>query len=117
MNKYWRQALYNKFYNINKTTDCNKFFYYLKTIIRYYKNTQMLVTLSALNNIIAHRLLNIYCEVLSDSYYYQMTNNFEKLLEQEDKENTIKIKTPIFVVIKMHIKLTSFLKNSTLSAK
>ena len=53
----------------------------------------------------------------SDYYRHQTTNNFEKLLEQEDAENTSKIATPILLTIGMHIGSTSLLEVGSPNAK
>lgn len=74
--KYWGQALYNWFYNIDKALGSNKFFCCLGTIIKQYKYTWMLVALQAFNNIIAYKLPTSCCEVLSDSYHHQIINDF-----------------------------------------
>lgn len=47
-----------------------------------------------------------------DQYCHQNTNNFEKLLEQEDAKNILKIATPIFLTIGMHIRPTKLLEVS-----
>ena len=46
----------------------------------------------------------------SDHYRHQTTNNFEKLLEQEDGKNTLKVNIPILLTIGMHIRPTRFLE-------
>ena len=43
--KYWGQALYNWFSNIDKALGSDKFFCYLGTVVKQYKNSQMLVAL------------------------------------------------------------------------
>lgn len=48
--------------------------------------------------------------MLLDHYQHQTTNNFEKLLEQEDEKNTSKVTTPIFLTIGMHIRPTRLLE-------
>ncbi len=73
----------------------------------------MLIAIRALNNIIAHRLLIAHHGVPSDSYCHQTTNDFEKLLDLEGKENTLMITDPIFLVIHMHIGPTRFLEDDT----
>ncbi len=55
--------------------------------------------------------------MLSDYYQHQTTNNFEKLLKQEDVENTSKVATPIFLTIGMYIRLTRFLEVSPPNAE
>lgn len=45
INKHWGQSLYNWFYNIDNALGSNKFFHYLKTVVRQYKHTKMLVAL------------------------------------------------------------------------
>ena len=70
----------------------------------------MLVAFRALNNIIAHRLLAACHGVPSDHYRHQTTNDFEKLLEQEDAKNISKVATPILLTIGMHIGPTRLLE-------
>ncbi len=70
----------------------------------------MLIAIQVLNNITTHRLLTSYCWVLLDYYYYQNTNNFEKILEQKDTENTLKMAIPICLTIGMYIGLTRLLE-------
>ena len=70
----------------------------------------MLVAFWALNNLTAHRLFNANRRVLSDHYRRQITNDFEKLLEQEDAKNILKVATPILPMIDMHIRPTSLLE-------
>lgn len=77
----------------------------------------MLVAFQALNNIIAHRLLIFCYGVSSDSYCYQSTNNFEKLLDQEGKKNFLIITAPIFLVFCMHIRPTRLLEDGTPNAE
>lgn len=43
--KYWRQAFYNWFYNIDQALGSDKFFRCLKTIVRQYKRLRVLVLL------------------------------------------------------------------------
>lgn len=71
----------------------------------------MLIAFWTFNNIIVHRLLTIYCGVLSDSYRHQITNKFEKLLDYKDKENTLMIIAPIFLILHIYIRPTRLLKD------
>ena len=80
------------------------FFCSLKTIIKHYKNIQIFIAFLTLNKIITHELFDAYCRVISDSYWYQIINNFKELIEQKDKKNNTKIATLIFLVIKMYIR-------------
>ncbi len=77
----------------------------------------MLVAIRALNNITAHRLLTACRGVPSDSYRHQTTNDFEKLLDLEGKENTSMIIAPIFLVFRMHIGPTRFLEDGAPNAE
>lgn len=77
----------------------------------------MLIALWGLNNIIAHRLLTTCCKVPSDSYHYQTTNNFEKLLALKDVENISMITAPIFLVFHIYIRPTRLLENGTSNAE
>lgn len=77
----------------------------------------MLVVLQTLNNITAYRLLTTYRKVSLDSYCYQTTNNFKKVLDQEDIENTLIIITSIFLVICMYIGLTRLLEHGVFNTK
>ena len=52
-----------------------------------------------------------------DSYRYQTTNNFEKLLDQKGMENIMIITTSIFLVFCMYIRPTRFLKDGAPNAK
>ena len=70
----------------------------------------MLVAFWAFNNITAHTLLSSCREVPLKHYRHQTTNNFEKLLEQKNAKNTLKVAIPIFLTIRMHIGLTRLLK-------
>lgn len=63
----------------------------------------MLVAIQTLNNITSHKLLTARCGILSEHYQHQNTNDLEKLLEQEDVENTSKVALPIFLTIGMYI--------------
>lgn len=63
----------------------------------------MLITIRALNNITAHKLLYFYYIVLFDNDHYQTMNNFNMLIVQKDHKNIFLITTLIFVVIRMHI--------------
>ena len=110
--KYWGQVFYNWFYNISKALGFNTFFCCLGMIVRQYKHLRILVIFQTFNNIIAHRLLTTCCGVLSDHYCYKTTNNFEKLLEQKDAKNTLKLATPILLTICMHIGPTRLLEVS-----
>lgn len=70
-----------------------------------------------LNNITAYRLLTAHCEVSSDSYYCQTTNNFEKLLDLGGTENTSMITSPILLILHIYIGPTRFFKDGALNAK
>ena len=72
----------------------------------------MLIAIQALNNIITHRLLIACCGVPSNSYHHQTTKNFEKLLDQESIEKTLKITISILLIFRMNIGLTRLLKDS-----
>ena len=95
----------------------DRFLCCLGIVVRQYKNSQMLVAIRALNNITAHKLFIDCCGMLSDSYYHQTTNNFKKLLNQQDMENTLIITVPILMVLRMHIGLTRLLENDASNAK
>lgn len=77
----------------------------------------MLAIFQTLNNITSHRLLIIGHGVLSESYYYQTTKNFEKLLHQERDKNTLMITTLIFLVFYMHIEPIRLLEDNAPIAK
>ncbi len=77
----------------------------------------MLVVIWVLNNIIAYRLPTACRGVPSENYPYQTTNDFEKLLDLENVENTTMITAPILLVFRMHIGPTKFLENGTLNAE
>ncbi len=115
--QYWGRALYDRFENIDKALGSDKFFHRLGTVVRRYKSRQMLVAIQALNNIIAHRLLTARRGSPSDSYRYQTTNDFEKLLNLEDKKNTSMITVQILLVLRMHIGPTRFLEVGAPNAK
>lgn len=72
----------------------------------------MLIAIWVFNNITAHRLLITYYRMSSDSYCYQITNDFEKLLDLKSKKNTLMITALIFLIFYIHIRLTRFLKDS-----
>ncbi len=115
--QYWGQAVYDWFENINKVLDSDKFFCRLGTVVWQYKSRGMLVAIWALNNITAHRLLTACHGVPSDSCRHQTTNDFEKLLDLEGKENTLVIIAPIFLVLRMYIGPTRFLEDIAPNAK
>ncbi len=77
----------------------------------------MLVAIRALNNITAHSLLIARHRVPLDSYHPQTTNDFEKLLDLEGKENTSMITAPILLVLHMHIGPTRFLEDGAPNAE
>ena len=77
----------------------------------------MLVVFRALNNITAYWLLIARGRVPSDHYRHQTTNDFKKLLEQEDAENISKVATPILLTIGIHIGPTSLLEVGPSNAK
>ncbi len=72
----------------------------------------MIVAIWALNNITAYKLLTTCYGMSSDSYRHQTTNNFEKLLDLKDAENTSMITAPIFQILRMHIGPTRLLEDS-----
>ena len=94
----------------------NKYFCCLRTIIRRYKNTQMLIPFQALNNNIAYKIFYACYRILSNSFRHQTIGNYNKLIEQDSKENATKISTPIFLVIKIHIKTTRILEDGVATA-
>ena len=55
--------------------------------------------------------------MLLNHYRYQIINNFEKLLEQKNAENTLKMTTLIFLTICMHIGPIRHLEVGPLIAK
>ena len=108
--KYWGQAFYNRFYNINKVLESDKFFRRLGTIVRQYKCSRIFIAFQAFSNTTTHGLLTVCHGVLSDHYCHQATNDFKKLLEQKDAKNTLKVATPILLTIGIHIGPTRLLK-------
>ena len=76
----------------------------------------MLIAIRTFNNITAHKLFTAYCGGPLNSYHYQITNNFKKLLDQESAENTLMITALIFLVFRMHIGPTTLLKNGIFNA-
>lgn len=70
----------------------------------------MLIVLRTLNNITTHRLITAGHEVLLDHYRHETTNDFEKLLDQEDAKNISKVATPILLTIGLHIGPTRLLE-------
>ena len=53
----------------------------------------------------------------SDHYCHQTTNNLEKLFEQKDAKNILKVATSIFLTIGMHIRPTRLLEVGLLTAE
>ena len=45
ISKYWEQAFYNCFYNIDKSLGSDKYFCHLGTIVKQDKSVQMLIAL------------------------------------------------------------------------
>ena len=117
INKYWKQAFYNWFKNIDKVLSSNKFFCHLGIVVKQYKNRQLLIAIWFLNNITAYRLLTICCRVPSDSYCFQITYNFEKLLDQKGMKNISMITILILLIFCMHIGPTRFLEDGVPNAK
>lgn len=62
-------------------------------------------------------LFNAHVGIPSDYYYYQTTNNFKKLIGQEDVEIISPIIILILLAIRMHVQPTEFLENSTLNVE
>lgn len=62
-----------------------------------------------------HRLFNTCIEVLLDSFYYYITNNIEKFIDQEGKKNINSIISAILIAIRIYIRPTKFLKNAALN--
>lgn len=85
---------------------------YLETIVRRYNDAQILINFQTLNNIIAYKILHACRGIWLDNFWHQTIGNVDKLIEQKSKENTTKIATSIFLVIKMHIRPTRLLENS-----
>ena len=77
----------------------------------------MLVAFQALNNITAHRLLVTCCGMPSDHYHHNITNNFEKLLEEENAENISEVATLILLTIGVHIGPTRLLEVGLLNTE
>ena len=77
----------------------------------------MLIAFWVLNNITAYTLVTACCGVPLDYDRHQTTNNFEKLLKQEDTKNILKVVTPILLTIGMHIGLTRLLEVGLPNAK
>ncbi len=88
--QYWEQALYNWFENIDKALG---------------------------SDVTAYRLLTTCHGMSSDSYHHQSINNFEKLLDLENAENTSMIIAPILLVLHIHIGPTWFLEGGVPNAK
>lgn len=64
-----------------------------------------------------YRLFNACVEVLLDSFCYHTTKNIEKFIDQEGKENTNPISSPILIAICIHISPIKFLENKTPNIK
>lgn len=78
--------------------------------MRKYRDARKIIAIQAINNFTVHRLLNPRAGVMSDTFCYHTTNNWEKLIDQEDEENTASIATPILTTICMYIRSTRFLE-------
>lgn len=78
--------------------------------MRQYKGPCQVIAIWAINNFTAHKALNVCIRVFSDSYKYYMTNNFERLIEEEGSKITSIITTPILTTISIHIGLIGFVK-------
>ncbi len=115
--QYWGQALYDWFKNIDKALGSDKFFCRLGTVVWQYKSRWILIAIWALNNITTHKLLTACHEVPLDSYHHQTTNDFEKFLDLEGKENISMITASIFLVLHMHIEPTRFLEDDAPNAE
>lgn len=115
--KYWKQAYYNQFYNIEKALRSDKSFCCLETIVKEYKYLRMLITFWVFNSITAYTLLTAYWAVPLNHYCYQITNDFEKLLEQGNDKNISKLAISIFLTIDIHIGQTMLLKVSFPNSK
>lgn len=76
----------------------------------------MFIALWALNNITIHKILHTCCGILSDNFWHQTTNNFDKLFKEDDNKNTTKITIPILLVIKIYIGPTRLLEDCTITA-
>lgn len=77
----------------------------------------MIIILQIFKIIIVYKLFNICCGVLLNSYYYQIINNYEKLIDKINIKNIFKINILIFLAIYIYIKLIKFLKNNIFNIK
>lgn len=64
-----------------------------------------------------HKLFNACIEIFLNSFYYHITNDIKKLIDQKDKKNTNLIISLILIAICMHIGPTKFLENRTFNIK
>lgn len=105
---------YKHFYQLNKVIGFNKFYSQVSTIISKYQSAQKIIVI---NNFIMHRLFNPHAGVILDTFCYYTTNNWEKLIDQEDQENTVLIAIPILTTICKYIGLTKFLEKGPFEIK
>lgn len=77
----------------------------------------MFIAIWVFNNITVHRLLIVCRKILLDQYNYQITNDFEKLLNLENMEIISMIIASIVLVFYIYIVLTRFLENGAFNTK
>lgn len=85
--------------------------------MRKYQSAKKIIAIWTINNFIAHKLLNPCARVILDTFCYYTTNNWKKLINQEDEKNTAPIATLILTTIRMYIGLTKFLEKKPLEIK
>lgn len=79
--------------------------------MRQYQDLCKIIAIRAVNNFTAHKILIARMGIFSDTYKYQTTNNFEKLLAKEDNKNTTIITALILISICMYIGSLRFLED------
>lgn len=103
-------VLYKRFYPLNKDIGSNNFYCQVGIIGRKYRNAKRIIAIWTIINFTIQKFFNLCAKVILDIFCYYTTNNLEKQINQNDKEITILIATPILITICMHIRSTKFLK-------
>ena len=75
-------ALYKRFYQLNDVIGSDKVYRRVGIIVRKYRGVRKIIAIRAINNFTVHRLLNPRTGVMSDTFRYHTTNNWEKLIDQ-----------------------------------
>lgn len=87
-----------------------RFYYQIDKIIYKYQNIIKKIIIWVINKFSIYKLFNFYAKIILDKFFYYITNNDKKLIDQKYKKITFLIAISILTIIYIYIEPTKFLK-------